>query len=34
LKDAPNPNAAAEFLQFVRSDQGRDALKAAGFEVA
>lgn len=34
LKDAPNPDAAPEFLQFVRSERGRDALKAAGFEVA
>jgi ABC-type molybdate transport system substrate-binding protein len=33
LTDAPNPAAALAFVQRVTSDDGRDALRAAGFEL-
>ncbi|WP_100501698.1 molybdate ABC transporter substrate-binding protein [Geodermatophilus chilensis] len=33
LADAPNPEAAAAFVELVRSDEGRQALADAGFRV-
>jgi molybdate transport system substrate-binding protein len=33
VKDAPNPDAAQAFVDLVLSERGRDALRAAGFEV-
>lgn len=31
LAEAPNPDGAAEFVELVRSERGREALRAAGF---
>src|SRR3712207_2319827 len=33
LADAPNPEAAAAFVQLVRSEEGRQALAGAGFRI-
>jgi molybdate transport system substrate-binding protein len=33
LAEAPNPGAAAAFVELVRSDEGQQALADAGFRV-